>query len=418
MNRVSLFFFLLMVLSVNPSAAQNKKNSKQTQSVEALIKSYRFSEAAEILQREINAAEKKGEMTDRLRADLHRANLGADMLQGTERVIFIDSFKVARNEMLDVMKISADAGKIIPAHGLKDKIRNAPQYIGAYAYVNSFGDRLFFSASDSTELGKCIYSSFRTGKMWSTPEAIEGDDTGEENKDNPFLMADGITLYYAAQGSSSLGGYDIFVTRYNSESRKFMKPENLGMPFNSPANDYLLAIDETANLGWLVSDRFQHPDTTCVYVFIPTESREIYELTEDTQLQVANHARLFSIKDTQTDPDAVKRAKERLAMADHSNRNEGKNEFRFVINDGIVYTHPEQFRNAQARNLAEKSVRTRNELTELEGQREDLEFLIAQGDCSERTLRTLKETDTDIASLRKLYKEQCKEARKLEINCR
>ena len=34
-------------------------------------------------------------------------------------------------------------------------------------------------------------------------------------------------------------GYDIFVTRYNTNTYSYLMPENVGMPFNSPYNDYM-----------------------------------------------------------------------------------------------------------------------------------------------------------------------------------
>ena len=49
-------------------------------------------------------------------------------------------------------------------------------------------------------------------------------------------MADGVTIYYASDGEG-LGGYDIFVTRYNTNTDTYLVPENVGMPFNSPYND-------------------------------------------------------------------------------------------------------------------------------------------------------------------------------------
>lgn len=59
------------------------------QSAEQLIQNYRFSDAARVLQREIDAARAAGRSTERLEADLQRANMGADMLRGTERVVLL-----------------------------------------------------------------------------------------------------------------------------------------------------------------------------------------------------------------------------------------------------------------------------------------------------------------------------------------
>lgn len=57
-------------------------------------------------------------------------------------------------------------------------------------------------------------------------------------------MADGVTIYYASDGEG-LGGYDIFVTRYNTNTDTYLVPENVGMPFNSPYNDYMYVIDDS-----------------------------------------------------------------------------------------------------------------------------------------------------------------------------
>ena len=64
------------------------------------------------------------------------------------------------------------------------------------------------------------------------------------NADYPYVLTDGITIYYASDGPGSMGGYDIFVTRYNTNTDSYLMPENVGMPFNSPYNDYMYVIDE------------------------------------------------------------------------------------------------------------------------------------------------------------------------------
>ena len=101
---------------------------------------------------------------------------------------------------------------------------------------------------------------------------VAGFDTGG-NDDFPFLLSDGTTLYFASDGEGSIGGYDIFVSRMNTEDGCFLRPDNLGMPFNSPANDYMMAINEVANLGWFASDRNQPQGKVCVYVFVPNDKR-------------------------------------------------------------------------------------------------------------------------------------------------
>lgn len=96
---------------------------------------------------------------------------------------------------------------------------------------------------------------------------------GGGNIISPFLLQDGETLYFASDrgGENSLGGYDLYMTRRDGEGG-FLDPTNLGMPYNSPSNDYLFVLDEDKNMGWWVSDRIG-TDSVEVIVFRPGKTR-------------------------------------------------------------------------------------------------------------------------------------------------
>ena len=68
-----------------------------------------------------------------------------------------------------------------------------------------------------------LYSRIRLLDGWSEPESLTSLNE-QGNVNYPFLMSDGITLYYASDGEGSLGGYDIFVTRYDSENSNYLRP--------------------------------------------------------------------------------------------------------------------------------------------------------------------------------------------------
>ena len=115
MKRLICAVCLLAFGLSSPVLAQKKKTNAAAvpkQSAEQLIQNYRFSDAARVLQREIDAARAAGRSTERLEADLQRANMGADMLRGTERVVFVDSFKVGRQQVLASLRLSRGAGQI------------------------------------------------------------------------------------------------------------------------------------------------------------------------------------------------------------------------------------------------------------------------------------------------------------------
>ena len=109
---------------------------------------------------------------------------------------------------------------------------------------------------------------------WDEPQLL-GEGLGEGgDAAYPFLMSDGVTLYFANDGENSLGGYDIFMTRNNGE--EYLQPQNIGMPYNSPYDDYMLAIDEESGIGWWATDRNRLGDSITIYRFIPREMRVNY----------------------------------------------------------------------------------------------------------------------------------------------
>ena len=115
----------------------------------------------------------------------------------------------------------------------------------------------------------------------------------------PFVMSDGLTIYFASTGHQSYGGYDIYVTRYNLANDSYLTPNQLNMPFNSTFNDYLMVIDEEKGVGWFTTDRYQSTDSVCVYTFIPNERISLIE-NEDIDY-MANRAMISSIANTWKD---------------------------------------------------------------------------------------------------------------------
>jgi hypothetical protein len=85
-----------------------------------------------------------------------------------------------------------------------------------------------------------------------------------------------VTLYFAANDSNGLGGLDIYVSRYNMATENFTTPENIGMPYNSPANEYLFVLDEMHQIGYLATDRFATEGRVHVYSFAISEQKEYW----------------------------------------------------------------------------------------------------------------------------------------------
>lgn len=268
------------------------------------------------------------------------------MTEATQKIMFIDSVIVRKDALLGAYCLSDEAGSIYTS---KEFFNDRSASSDAYVHVNGIGNRCYFPlcvGGASTRL----YTSDRLGDEWSEPALLAGIFTegAVDTLGYPFMLSDGATLYFAAKGTESIGGYDIFATRFNSGTGRFMTPENIGMPFNSTDNDYMYAVDEVNGIGWFATDRGQDSGNVCVYVFVPSETHETYDAETYTPEQIAAFAKITSIADTWDDDDELDSARKRLqAMRQTTGEGTEEDELRLVINDNTTYRSYKDFRSKE-----------------------------------------------------------------------
>lgn len=365
---------------------------------------YRFDEAEENLNEYIDLrSRKKGDTEDGERM-LDKVRRGQRMIRGVEKVAVIDSFVVDKQDFLKAYKLSADAGDIqITENGVK--------------FTNEMGDKQLQSVRNA-EGQASLYSSMKLINQWSKPEAVTSiNELG--NADYPFVAGDGITMYYASDNEESMGGYDIFVTRYDSDDNSYLRPDNLGMPFNSPANDYMYVIDDLNNLGWFVSDRRQPEGKVCVYVFVPNASKEVYDYENGDPEQIAALARLDRISDTCTDEEKVRTARQQLSALIYSKEeNTRKVDFTFIVDDSATYHSLSDFRSAEARQQFQLLQQKEKDLESLTGQLDQKREAYAQAAESSRANMApgILDMEKRVEQLRQDVEELTNKVRNTEIS--
>lgn len=330
-------------------------------------------------------------------------------LQVTERVTFIDSMLLKKEEVMDMLYLGNENGSVASYakfFNVKEK-----DTLDCTLFRSQLGDKIIYAQPDTAAVLH-LYASEMIGQKWCEPVLLPGlEDTVTHNY--PFMLADGTTLYYASKSEEGLGGYDIYMTRWDSDTQRFFKPENIGMPFNSAANDYLYLVDEFNQLGWFVTDRGQGGDTVCVYCFIPNETRRIYDTStmgRDTLVALAN---INSIRDTWTDQERVKDALNRLDILRTKSKKSAQSQFYFIVNDRITYTNLSQFRNEESRKLANKWLKLVDERNKAS---EQLEELRKQYSVSRPEKKV--ELAASILALEQKYEKQIADVRSMEKEIR
>ena len=272
--------------------------------------------------------------------------LYATMLPATAKVMFIDSMVVDKASFLSQIPLNKESGRILSYQQFFNSNKKTTMPVSVY--VNEFGDQAYYAEEDTIN-GNVLYRLDWLGDKWGERNYVDGIDESFTAINYPFVMSDGITLFFAAKGDKSVGGYDIFTTTFDSESGKFYQPQNYGLPFNSKANDYFLAIDEYDNLGWLVSDRHQPEGKVCIYTFEPQESRVSFEGENLTTAQLAAYANISSISNTWKFGNRANAMARLQELLNRLKDKQADDVFDFVINDQVTYHHLSDFRNKENR---------------------------------------------------------------------
>lgn len=102
------------------------------------------------------------------------------------------------------------------------------------------------------------------GGQWATPEPLEMINTTFDER-FPYVTPDGQTLYFASNGHSGMGGYDLFKSTFNTATQQWSTPENLGFPYSSPFDDWLFVPDKNYTEALFASSREQKTDSLTIY---------------------------------------------------------------------------------------------------------------------------------------------------------
>ncbi len=323
-----------------------------------------------------------------------RAVRMSNMMQRVEKIQVLDSITLPRDDFFRAYRISSHAGKILPAQSVESMIPAAAD-ITSTAFLPENRTELIWAQADSTNTSKLFCVDILDD---GTPEnmrplpGLEGQDMAY-----PFLMSDGLTLYYADKGENSLGGYDIFLSR-RDQSGNFLQPQNIGMPYNSPANDYLLAIDETTGLGWWATDRNAHPDSVTVYVFTPSEVRVNIEANNPALISLARLSDISLTRAPGTDA-AAELASRLERLSSESQQSAASALFILPVDANTVYTRLEQFRSPQARSAMTELMGAQ---AELDRALETLQQMRSRYAAGDRSLSSeILNAEQDIDSMRR-----------------
>ena len=132
-------------------------------------------------------------------------------------------------------------------------------------YLPDGETEIYYSAADADGIHN-IYRTHLQDTVWAVPELINETLTSSSDEVFPMLSPDGNSLYFSSKGLYGMGGYDLYVSRWNRETHDWETPVNLGFPYSSPADDFLFMNTPDGKYSLFASNRECAKDSVWLYV--------------------------------------------------------------------------------------------------------------------------------------------------------
>lgn len=331
--------------------------------------------------------------------------IAENSLENVQKIEIIDRLDVPSADFFKYVKLPSSGGKLLSADATLKNRNNESDFV----FSTEAGDAMMWSEMSDDGKEVIMQSERLLDGSWENPHkaGIILNDGG--NARNPFMLTDGLTLYYSSDGDASMGGYDLFVAAKDPISGEFRQPIGLGYPFNSPFNEYLMAIDEDNGIGWWVTDRNKLDDQVSVYIFKTNEVRKNYILEDEED--IISLAKIDDITVTQnpeTDYKAI------LKGIDERNRAAKKNsqtDFIFPMQGGKVAIRLSDFSNAEAKRDMQKFLQASDEMSQLERKLTDLRKKYHATDRKKSSSTALKNQILELEQKREKLAADLKEMR-------
>ena len=120
-------------------------------------------------------------------------------------------------------------------------------------------------------------SELQEDGTWGKAVNLGKEINSRADEDAPFIHPNQNMLFFTSNGHGSMGGDDIFRSVYRDG--KWSKPENMGYPVNTTANDGYFTLIADGSTGYFSSDRKGGAGSQDIYMMTMPDNFETIPLT-------------------------------------------------------------------------------------------------------------------------------------------
>jgi tetratricopeptide (TPR) repeat protein len=225
---------------------------------------------------------------------------GISLTPDGEKLYLYKDTKGASGDIYESVKVDGDWSE-------PKNLNINSRYWEGHATISSKGNMIIFSSSRPGGLGgKDLYSALlQEDGSWAEVENLGATINTIYDEDAPFFNSDGEMFNFSSKGHTSIGGYDIFESKIESDS-VFSSPVNIGFPINTTSDDVFYYVSKNDNVYYSSARRGGYGQNDIYLINVNginiTGVALLYKdpLSPITNLRVniTNKDRTFSLTDT------------------------------------------------------------------------------------------------------------------------
>ncbi len=311
-------FLLLIITSLFTTLSLNAQDiNAQLKEAEAFHKSYEFNKAIEIYNKLIKETTQDTTSKDAV-TNLSMLNKLLAQSQNGSNML---NFAYSPNVLTAKESSEKTFFLLYPGFNNGKWVLTPPEFAGesgerSYMFLPDNARKLVFSAKDNSGSWNIYISLLKENGEWTYPEMLNENITSTGDELFPYITDDGKTLYFSSNGHYGMGGFDIYVSRWDENSNDWGVAQNLGFPFSSPKDDFLYYDTPDGNYSIFASTRDTKRDSIMVYALAfdnlpvkkrisPSEAREISHLTQVHNTITADNQATEDEKSSSTDDNST-----------------------------------------------------------------------------------------------------------------
>ncbi len=221
----------------------------------ALQYNYQFGDAITAYENYIAKRLKEDPLLDAKR-QIEMCKNGKKLMTTISDLAVEDRKEITADKFFRIYELNDIGGNLLVTAEFQSKLDKKKNHTPLIHFPENSNFIYYSSYGDDEGTGKDIYIRRRLPDgSWGLPQLLPGAVNTNYDEDYPYMHPDGKYLYFSSKGHSSMGGYDVFRSKYNPETNSFGIPENMDFAISSPEDDLFYMVDSLNKNAYFASSR-------------------------------------------------------------------------------------------------------------------------------------------------------------------